>query len=466
MSRVDLLAGLYQHQATELEYLLGSNGHRLLFWEQGCGKGVLAARLGWALDGPKLYLCPASCKVQVARELRRWGAPGVVVQVLVGRNAMVDPAADWVVINYDLLLADAVLDPLIARRWALLIVDESHLCRNPSAKRTKLVFGVAPCLAERAARVVCLTGTPVVNSPLDLFPAVNRLVPRALAAPGPGATLRRMQRGVFEQTYCVFRSVRIGGGREVRVPAGAQNTEELRARLAPYVSRLRRADVLDLPALRVDAFALAVAPSDALTAALEQSPSQLLERLRQATTLEARAAILAEYDQVALATARRLLGIAKAPAAAGHLAERLDDGEDRVIGFFHHREVSDALIEGLRDAGSIAGVIRGDTPAATRTRLIDAFVAGKLPVLLLQSQSGSLGLNLQTCRYAAIVEPDWTDATTQQSIARLYRAGQSRDVTIEFLLIPDSLDEHIAAVAHGKARIAAELIETSAMETA
>jgi SNF2 family DNA or RNA helicase len=165
-----------------------------------------------------------------------------------------------------------------------------------------------------------------------------------------------------------------------------------------------------------------------------------------------------------LSTLRRVLGVAKATAAAEHLAERLAGGEDRVIGFFHHREVADAMVTQLQLAEIDAGVIRGDTPGPTRTKLIDRFDAGRLSVLLLQSQSGSLGLNLQSCHYAAIVEPDWTAAVSEQSIGRLYRAGQVKDVTIDFLLIPDSLDEHVVGVARRKAMLAADLIEPQSKE--
>ena len=98
----------------------------------------------------------------------------------------------------------------------------------------------------------------------------------------------------------------------------------------------------------------------------------------------------------------------------------------------------------------LGAIIRGDTVSTARAKAIDAFDAGQLPVLLLQNHAGSLGLNLQLCRYAAIVELDWTDAITQQAIGRLYRAGQQRDVVVEFLLVAGSIDEHVAEAARRK----------------
>ncbi len=82
-----LFTDLYHHQADELRHLLSSTAHRALFWEMGVGKTPTAARLYWGMllagaTSRLLYLCPASVKLQVARELRRWGPPGLRVQIL------------------------------------------------------------------------------------------------------------------------------------------------------------------------------------------------------------------------------------------------------------------------------------------------------------------------------------------------------------------------------------------------
>ncbi len=351
--------------------------------------------------------------------------------------------------NYDLLLSDALLEQLLGQSWLLLVLDESHLLRTPTAERTRRVFGRSTCLAGSAQRVIALTGTPIINSPLDLFPLVNRLFPRAIAADG-----RRMQLHEFEQRYCVFRTVHIGAGRTIQQPVGGQNLDDFRARLAPHISCLRRIDVLDLPPLQLNEFALAVDASEALRAeaALPAALRAAIADAVQAGNADALLGLLRQYAP-ALATLRRLLGMLKGPAAAEHIAERLTSGEDRVVAFFHHRAVSDLIRDHLHAAGIASAIIRGDTASTARAKAIDAFDAGEVPVLLLQNHAGSLGLNLQLCRYAAVVELDWTDAITRQAIGRIYRAGQQRDVMVEFLLVAGSIDEHVAEAARRKAAI-------------
>jgi SWI/SNF-related matrix-associated actin-dependent regulator 1 of chromatin subfamily A len=463
-----LFADLYQHQQDELRHLVECSSNRLLAWEMGSGKTPVAARLYWARllaseGGRLLYLCPASIKQQVARELRRWGPPGLRVQILQTGADRLDPNADAIVVNYDLLLADPLFEQLLAERWLLLVLDESHLLRTPTAIRTRRVLGQAPCLAGSARRVLALSGTPVVNSPLDLFPLVNRLFPRAIAVDG-----QRMQRAEFEHRYIVHRAVNVGHGRTIRQPIGGKNLDELHAKLAPYMSRVRLADVLDLPPLQLVEFALMVELDEVLEAeaALPPALRAAIAAAAQADDTDALPVLLRRHARV-LTTLRRLLGTVKAPAAAEHIAERLEAGEDRVAGFFHHRDVSDLVCDHLGVIGhNHVGVIRGDTPSAARAKALDMFDAGELPVLLLQNHSGSLGLNLQAARYCCIVEPDWTDATTQQAIGRLNRAGQQRAVTVEFLLVPNSLDEHVVGAARRKAAIAADLIEPRMKEIA
>jgi SNF2 family DNA or RNA helicase len=428
----------------------------------GCGKTILAARWYWGLllagqTGQLLYLCPASIKQQVARELHRRGPPGLRVQILQTSADQLDPTADAIICNYDLLLRDALFEQLLAQPWLLLVLDESHLLRTPTAKRTRRVFGRKPCLAAAAPHVLVMTGTPVVNSPLDLFPMINRLFPYAIAIKDANGKWRRMQLAEFIEKHCTKHIVRIAGGRTIEVVSGGKNLDELSEGLSPYRSRFRRDQVLDLPLLAINDFALTVEIDDAVAAAMAALPSSLVEALQRADD-DALVHLLRRYT-AELATLRRLLGTLKAKAAAEHILARLNGGEDKIIAFHHHRDVGDIILAQLHDAGVAAALIRGDTLAGARTRTIDALTDGDLQVLLLQAASGSLGLNLQVARRAIIIEPSWTAAEMEQAISRIYRAGQTRNCVVEFLLIPNSLDEHVVGVAHRKAQLAAALIE-------
>jgi SNF2 family DNA or RNA helicase len=70
-----------------------------------------------------------------------------------------------VVTNFESLYSEDLYDKIASWRPEALVVDESHKCKDPSSKRTKLVTK----LADNADFKFILTGTPVLNSPLDLY---------------------------------------------------------------------------------------------------------------------------------------------------------------------------------------------------------------------------------------------------------------------------------------------------------
>ncbi|MDK7160496.1 SNF2-related protein, partial [Pauljensenia sp. UMB3104] len=60
---------------------------------------------------------------------------------------------------------------LAAWQPSLLIYDEAHRAKNMRAKRTRTMLQ----LARKARKTVCLTGTPIVSSPLDVLPLLTML---------------------------------------------------------------------------------------------------------------------------------------------------------------------------------------------------------------------------------------------------------------------------------------------------
>ena len=82
------------------------------------------------------------------------------------RNAIAQTKGECIIIsNYETLLMDKCFVEFMNWRPEVLIVDESHRCKSPTAKRTKKVIQ----LADRAKNKYLLTGTPITNSPMDIF---------------------------------------------------------------------------------------------------------------------------------------------------------------------------------------------------------------------------------------------------------------------------------------------------------
>uniref|UniRef100_A0A383VXK8 Uncharacterized protein n=1 Tax=Tetradesmus obliquus TaxID=3088 RepID=A0A383VXK8_TETOB len=66
-----------------------------------------------------------------------------------------------------------------------------------------------------------------------------------------------------------------------------------------------------------------------------------------------------------------------------------------------------------------------------------------IPVFLLTTQVGGLGLTLTAANRVVIVDPSWNPATDNQSVDRAYRIGQSRDVVVYRLVTCGTVEEKI-----------------------
>ncbi|MFL5859177.1 MAG: SNF2-related protein, partial [Solirubrobacteraceae bacterium] len=136
-------------QWAAVRYALDARG-TFLADEQGLGKTVEALTAIEA-DGafPAVVICPASMKLGWERETRRW-LPHRSVTVVQGRSA-VPSAAEITIVNYEVVAAHH--QTLARGRPRALIVDESHYCKNPQAKRTQAVRRLAAVVAPGGLRL-------------------------------------------------------------------------------------------------------------------------------------------------------------------------------------------------------------------------------------------------------------------------------------------------------------------------
>jgi hypothetical protein len=112
--------------------------------------------------------------------------------------------------------------------------------------------------------------------------------------------------------------------------------------------------------------------------------------------------------------------------------------------------------------GGLARTITGEDPAGSRDATRIAFQEGRFPILLLTSAAGGVGLNLQRATRIFLLNEDWTPAANERVIGYAYRNGQKRDVTVETLLVPGTIDSAIHAALARKVAMATRILEGSA----
>jgi SWI/SNF-related matrix-associated actin-dependent regulator 1 of chromatin subfamily A len=165
------------------------------------------------------------------REWEKWDTLGRKAEVV--RNGKQEfPKTDVVIINYDILTKF----DLLFREWDLLILDEAHYCKNNKAARTKAIFGGKGQKPIKAKRRIILTGTPILNKPIEAYTILKSIAPDQFG-----------NWKYYTDRYCDAKHD--GWGVDV---SGASNLGELQERLRStcMVRRLKKDVLTELPAKR------------------------------------------------------------------------------------------------------------------------------------------------------------------------------------------------------------------------
>jgi len=128
-----------------------------------------------------------------------------------------------------------------------------------------------------------------------------------------------------------------------------------------------------------------------------------------------------------------------------HFVDQVTAQGHRTLVFSQSVRMLDGLEAALRAAGHTLCRIDGQVPAGERARRVTRFQepGAAIPVFLLSSAVGGLGLTLTAADRVIIVDPAWNPAADAQSVDRAYRMGQTRDVAVYRLITAGTVEEKI-----------------------
>lgn len=442
-------AALYGYQ--QAGHLAVALGHTGLFDAPGVGKTRQFLAAAKALNAARtLVIVPPLVLTNWGREAVAAGlaTPEHIVTFRPGRKEpQITPDTRVVIVSDSLLASRPHLGELMVE-WAPNTIgfDEAHRAKTIGSKRGEAVLAIARALP--AARTVAITGTPIFGGPHEIVPLLDFTGHLAPVFGGPSAFLTR---------YC--RQDKFGGWH-----ARKEHLAELKQLLVEHVwVRRTKAQVLpDLPeklplqevAIDVNLTGYKQAHKDVITKVRDW-----LDRNRDDSGALPDDAVIDEYAKEALpfvSQLRRAAGLAKVAGATEHIqnfieATQITHPDGRVeyprplIVWAHHTDVVNELADALR-AHMPIGVVTGQTPSTERDRIVDAFQAGELAVFLGGITAAGVGITLVKSSDVLFVETDWTPALMTQAIDRAHRIGQQRSVSVEILIAPGTLDEHIQKV--------------------
>lgn len=441
---------LMPFQKAGVEYALKAR-RCLIADAMGLGKTVQALAFLHELQAfPAIVVCPSSLKLNWKREIEK-ALPGKTVSVWSTKKLKTRetcPATDIVVLNYEIV--GKKQDALKALEPQAVVIDESHYVKNGKATRTKAVKELVSGIPYRLA----LTGTPVLNRPIELVPQLQildrlqdlggwkKFTDRYCTVPMPDYMRQAIRK----------RNVRTQKETAAEIPTvlytGAKNLDELNEKLRAtcYVRRKKEDVLTELPEKRRAAIpieldgktyrdletaaALKLFEIEKLPTDSDDKSSELMKFSMQLTEIEA-----LKQETMKL----------KMPFVCEWMESVLENDEKMLV-FVWHREAGYILSERFG-----APYLNGETPIPQRQAYVDSFQKDpNCRLLILSIKAAGVGLNLTEASHIAFIELGWTPADMDQAEDRGHRIGLKHALNVWYLLGADTVDEDIWKVLEAK----------------
>lgn len=308
------------------------------------------------------------------------------------------------------------------------VADEMHKMKNPTAQQTK---GFLKCLPECR---IGMTGTPLMNTPLDLYVILRWLGYESHAFYS------------FKKHYCIMGGY---GGYEV---VGYQNLEQLTSQVNAIMLRRLKSDVLDLPEKTyIDEYV-----------EMEGKQATLYNEVRAGIATALATGELDITNPLAVTIRLRQTtgypGIISDEIKDSAKLDRMEDlveeaisNNQKVVIFSNWTQMTDEIYRRLCGKNYGVSVITGNTKDEDRQSVVNLFQnSSNCNVLIGTIGAMGTGLTLTAGSVVIFVDEPWNKALYEQAVDRCHRIGQNNNITIYNLLTKDTVDERIHNVIYKK----------------
>lgn len=463
---------LYQHQTEGIEFLKAAK-RAILADEMGLGKTAQAIK---AADHYKttIVVCPASIKINWKREIKAL-YPKDDVLLISGRKS--PPASissfsggfpDWFIINYDILAYHADWISAVSEQIGTLILDEAHYIKGRT-KRTEAAMKVASGID----RIYCLTGTPLVNRPIELF---NQL--KIIGHPSG------RNRTEFAKRYCgaffMRQVLNLYDGRKVMMPektafglnpstwkmthirflneTGATNLEELRELVKPVMLRRKKDEVLGLPAKTIQIVEVDLKASQRKR--YETAWNDYIEFLRENppvnTTLDN---VLSARHLVEITKLKQVCSDEKLHRIIEDALNAIEQGE-KIIIFSQYTETIAKISSAMTLKKITNFTLTGSDSTEARQESVDKFQSCNEPAVFVANiKAAGFGINLTAASIVIFADMAWSPEDHSQAEDRAHRIGQSGTVNVYYYVCKDTIEEDIIQLLAEKKAMIREVID-------
>lgn len=483
---------LLEHQIVPLVNSLEQEAYGLFMDPGTCKTSTVIARVmvesgrkrqGFIRGCPKtlyrvLVVCPNQVRTNWANEFEQFAtAPGKysiikgdhpvrVRRILKGVSE--DHDCNWgaCIIGWDTV--EPTLTGLLAANWDLIVLDESHMAKNSRTQRWKAINTL--CEKGRVRQRTILTGTPIANTPVDLW-AQFELLGRGLSG---FHSFRNFK--AFHGKYVTLNA----GGTPVQKLVGMENVPLLQERLARLTFMITKDECFDLPEKSYDTVEVEMTKKqaewyrqirDQLALELEEimdSPKRMsadhvltkLLRLAQITSGFVKWDRIIDphtEEEVSPAVEEAVPdGNPKEDMTIKLIKEGLElDPKGKKIVWCCFRHDIFSLMDRLDKEGIRAVSYFGDTTECEREAAVEQFNKGDTQVFVANAQTAGAGLNLlgydpaDPERFDTYTDHElfysqtWQPVLRTQAEDRAHRKGTRGTLRITDLVVPGTIDEEI-----------------------
>ena len=430
--------------------------------EQGLGKtrtSIVTAND--EMDTRTIVVCPASLKINWKREIEM--VCDDKIQIIESGHKQRLTNARWIIINYDLLKKyDRELKTLEADT---LIIDEAHYIKDDKTIRAKQTLA----LASKMERVYLLTGTPMLNRPIELY-SLLRAVRHPLGAPRAktayalkfcGAVKKTMVQDIEtgnrffvnpKKAYPYYRSKKYKVFTFMDMK-GATNLIELRESIKTVMQRRLKKDAIDLPDKIITKLTHRLTPEQRME--YDTAFDAYIEWLTNNPDPEKDINnILLSRHLVEIQKIKQVCSNAKIERIANDAKNSIEQGQ-KVIIFSQYTDT----IKQLHALIPNSVTLTGENNAKERQASVDAFQNDKKTTAFISNiKAGGVGINLTSASIVMFADMDWSPEVHAQAEDRAHRIGQGGTVNVYYYVAEDTIEEDIMDMLDEKRKVIKEIL--------
>lgn len=307
------------------------------------------------------------------------------------------------IINYELAFRRP---ELLKLQHFTLMLDESSMITNPTAKRTKFIHRLNP------DNVILLSGTPTGGKYEKLWSQLRLLG-------------WNISKDLFFKQYVIQEWIEDGSGFKIPHIVGYKNVDRLKAKLKQYGCIFMKTDeVFDLP----DQVQIPVMITN--TKEFRYFMRNSIVTLPDGTELIGDTALTKRLY------ARQLCGQYSSAKMAA-FKDLVESTDDRLIVFYNFNEELFKMKSIVEELEKPVSIVNGSI------KDLEAYENESDSITFVQYQAGSMGLNLQKANKIIYYTLPQSSEHFEQSMKRIHRIGQKNNCFYYLLMVKNSVEEVI-----------------------